>query len=175
MKNAPTTSPGCIDPSTSAPLTLAPSTLISSELDPARPVIHIEFSALLKMMKNLQQQLSRAQVDALQYHLTYTQLELALVLTTSIAPPATISPVQLVPNKFDIPEMPVFEPNSNSTSHVVNYNIHMDLRITFEGLKCQAFPANFNEQGKTWFASLAPGSIPNFNQLTDLFKAQFSN
>ncbi|KAL5987065.1 hypothetical protein ACLOJK_041061 [Asimina triloba] len=82
---------------------------------------------------------------------------------------------QPIPDKFEILGMPVFDPASDLTGHVVNYNIHMDLCTTSEGLKCRAFPATLDEQGKMWFASLAPGSIVSFKQLTYLFKARFSN
>ncbi|KAL6005377.1 hypothetical protein ACLOJK_005944 [Asimina triloba] len=76
---------------------------------------------------------------------------------------------------LDILEMAIFDPASNPTRHVVNYNIHMDLFTVSEGLKCKAFSVTLDEQGKILFASLAPGSITSFRQLTDLFEARFSN
>ncbi|KAL5979824.1 hypothetical protein ACLOJK_038935 [Asimina triloba] len=50
-------------------------------------------------------------------------------------------------------------PTSYSRGHVVNYNIHMDLRSPSEGFKCRAFSA----------------IVDDFKQLTDLFEARFSN
>ncbi|KAL6004503.1 hypothetical protein ACLOJK_005056 [Asimina triloba] len=42
--------------------------------------------------------------------------------------------MQLIPNGFRILKMVIFEPASDPTGHVVNYNIHMDLYTTSEGL-----------------------------------------
>ncbi|KAL5990673.1 hypothetical protein ACLOJK_011576 [Asimina triloba] len=62
--------------------------------------------------------------------------------------PANLPPIIL--------KMIIFGLASNSTGHVVNYNIHMDLHTAFVGLECRAFPATLNEQVKMWFTSLAP-------------------
>ncbi|KAL6003905.1 hypothetical protein ACLOJK_004451 [Asimina triloba] len=83
--------------------------------------------------------------------------------------------MQPIPNGFRILEIAIFGPASDSMGHVVNYNIHMDLRTTSEGLKCRAFSATLDEEGKMWFSSLAPGCIASFKQLTNLFEARFSN
>ncbi|KAL5995280.1 hypothetical protein ACLOJK_025338 [Asimina triloba] len=91
------------------------------------------------------------------------------------SPPTYHLRVQLVPKKFKIPNMPIFGPESNPTGHVINYNIHIDLRMTFEGLECHTFLVTFDEQGKMWFTSLTPSSIIGFKQHIDLFEGQFSN
>ncbi|KAL5989122.1 hypothetical protein ACLOJK_027224 [Asimina triloba] len=83
--------------------------------------------------------------------------------------------MQSIPNEFQISEMVIFGPASDTTGHVVDYNIHMDLHTTSEGLKCKAFPTTLDKQEKMWFTSLAPGSITSFRQLIDLFEAWFSN
>ncbi|KAL5986932.1 hypothetical protein ACLOJK_015267 [Asimina triloba] len=83
--------------------------------------------------------------------------------------------MQPISNGFRIPEMAIFRPTLDPTGHVVNYNIHMDLRTTSKGLKCRAFLATLDKQGKMWFASLTPSSIASFRQLIDLFEARFSN
>ncbi|KAL6002772.1 hypothetical protein ACLOJK_022992 [Asimina triloba] len=69
---------------------------------------------------------------------------------------------QPIPEKFEILGMPVFGPTLDPTGHVINYNIHMDLRTASEGVMCKVFSATLDEQGKMWFASLASGSITSF-------------
>ncbi|KAL5986223.1 hypothetical protein ACLOJK_014556 [Asimina triloba] len=76
-----------------------------------------------------------------------------------------------IPDKFEVPRMPIFGPTSDLTGHVVNYNIYMDLRTTSEGLNYKAFLATLGEQRKMWFASLVSNSIVSFKQLTALFEA----
>ncbi|KAL5978486.1 hypothetical protein ACLOJK_029603 [Asimina triloba] len=80
--------------------------------------------------------------------------------------------MQPIPDRFQIMKMTIFGPALDPMGYVVNYNIHIDLRIVFEGLKCRAFPATLDEQGKTWFAFLTLGSITSFIQLVDLFEAR---
>ncbi|KAL5973228.1 hypothetical protein ACLOJK_037255 [Asimina triloba] len=82
-----------------------------------------------------------------------------------------ISPLIAIPDRFQIPKMTILGLTLDPTRHVVNYNIHMDLRIAYEWLICIAFPTTLDEQEKMWFASLAPNSITSFRQLTDLFEA----
>ncbi|KAL6002480.1 hypothetical protein ACLOJK_034413 [Asimina triloba] len=53
--------------------------------------------------------------------------------------------VQPILDGIRIPEMAIFGSTSDPTGHVVNYNIHMDLRTTSEGLKCKAFSATLEE------------------------------
>ncbi|KAL5989037.1 hypothetical protein ACLOJK_027139 [Asimina triloba] len=71
-------------------------------------------------------------------------------LTSSWAPDIS-SPLSLylqgqpIPDKFEILGMLVFGPTSDPTRHVVNYNIHMDLRTASEGLKCRAFLATLDD------------------------------
>ncbi|KAL6003266.1 hypothetical protein ACLOJK_023489 [Asimina triloba] len=50
-----------------------------------------------------------------------------------------------IPDRFQIPEMVIFGPTSDSTGHVVDYNIRMDIRIASEGLKCKSFPTTLDE------------------------------
>ncbi|KAL5993896.1 hypothetical protein ACLOJK_038253 [Asimina triloba] len=66
---------------------------------------------------------------------------------------------QPIPDRFQMPKMAVFGPSSDQTGYLVNYNIHMNLRTASKRLKCGSFRATLDEQGKTWFASLTPGSI----------------
>ncbi|KAL5972617.1 hypothetical protein ACLOJK_039422 [Asimina triloba] len=69
--------------------------------------------------------------------------------------------VRLVSDKFEILEMPMFELDSDPTSHVVDNNIHMNFCITFEGLKCQAFPTTLDEQDKIFNTKVRKIAPPN--------------
>ncbi|KAL5980144.1 hypothetical protein ACLOJK_036611, partial [Asimina triloba] len=95
-------------------------------------------------------------------------------LLTLLAPSLYLQS-QPIPNKLEVHRRLVFSPTSDSTGHVVNYNIHMELHTTSKGQKCRAFLATLDEQGKILFTSLAPGSIVSFKQLTKLFEARFNN
>ncbi|KAL5991059.1 hypothetical protein ACLOJK_011965 [Asimina triloba] len=97
-----------------------------------------------------------------------------LYFSSTVHVPVSNSPlayhlqVQPVSDKFEIQEMPIFGLDFDPTDHVVNYNIYMELRTTFDGLKCKAFFATLDEEGNMWFASFAFGSITCFKQLTNL-------
>ncbi|KAL6004795.1 hypothetical protein ACLOJK_005351 [Asimina triloba] len=110
-----------------------------------------EFTFLMDLIKNLQQLQARTSVKPSSAALASTPV------TTDIS-----HSFQPVLKKLNIPEILIFGLESDSMSHVINYNIHMDPKITSNGLKCQAFLATFDEQGKMWFASLTPSSIAGF-------------
>ncbi|KAL6007990.1 hypothetical protein ACLOJK_033495 [Asimina triloba] len=132
---------------------------------PKSPVTRAGFHALLEMIKSLQQQMVHAQPD------------IASVPSTASAgiPSPLAATVQPIPDGFQIPKLVIFGPASNPVGQMVNYNIHMDLHTSSKGLKCRAFPATLDEQGKMWFTFLAPDSIASFRQFIDLFEAQFNN
>ncbi|KAL6004193.1 hypothetical protein ACLOJK_004740 [Asimina triloba] len=154
-------------------------------------VTRAEFHALMKMIKFLQQQMVHARPDTTSIPSAAStgvpSPMTTFAMTPDMAPiahhpQATSQPyssptlrapdlnsslalhlkVQPIPDVFLIPEMAIFGPTSDPTRYVVNYNIHMDLHTTSKGLKCRAFPATMDEQGKMWFASLAPGPITSF-------------
>ncbi|KAL5974843.1 hypothetical protein ACLOJK_031516 [Asimina triloba] len=168
------------------------------------PVMWAKFHTLMEMIKSLQQQMVHVRPNTTSVPLDASagipSPMTAATLTSDMAPiahhhQATSQPhpsptlrmtdlnnplalhlqVQPIPDGFSIPEMAIFGPTLDPTGHVVNYNIHMNIRTTSEWLKRRAFVATLDEQRKMWFASLAPGSIISFGQLTDLFEAQFSN
>ncbi|KAL6001580.1 hypothetical protein ACLOJK_007318 [Asimina triloba] len=163
--------------------------VLSNSLDPSgeslnSPIMRAKFHALLEMMKSLQQRLVHVQPGT--SSITPANLDdvpsplATITLTPDMAPnahhhQATSQPhplsalrasdgnnplafhlqMQSIPNEFWIPEMTIFGPASDLTGH--------------------SLPDHPGRARKMWFASLAPGSITSFRQLTDPFEAWFSN
>lgn len=78
------------------------------------------------------------------------------------------------PEKGSLPIVKSYDGTGDSEEHIRYFN---KLAMTFtlnDGMQCKLFATNLSGVANTWFDSLDPGSVPNFEVLADKFLNKYS-
>jgi hypothetical protein len=78
-----------------------------------------------------------------------------------------------LPEKFKVPEIPLYTGLEDPVEHLDNFRAHMDLHRTPEMVACRAFPLTLSGNARDWFRTLPPNSIRHFEDLGRMFLTQF--
>jgi hypothetical protein len=78
-----------------------------------------------------------------------------------------------LPERFKIPDIPVYTGQVDPMEHLDNFLAHLDLNGTPNEVACRAFPLTMAGSARDWFRKLPPRSISNFDDLGRIFLTQF--
>jgi hypothetical protein len=78
-----------------------------------------------------------------------------------------------LPEKFKVPDIPIFTGNEDPIEHIENFRSHVSLHKTPDVVACRAFPLTLLGKARDWLRNLLPKSIDNFDTLGKKFLTQF--
>lgn len=78
-----------------------------------------------------------------------------------------------LPDKFKIPEIPVYTRLGDPIEHLASFRAHIVLHATSDEVACRAFPLTLSGGAQEWFRTLPSHSIMNFESLAKKFASQF--
>ena len=85
----------------------------------------------------------------------------------------TVAAVE-IPDKLKNFPWKLYDGDSDPSQHLKAFNLEMVNCGASDALRCRLFPETFTGGASEWFASLAPGSVFYFTDLSARFLAQFS-
>ncbi|XP_042969059.1 uncharacterized protein LOC122301741 [Carya illinoinensis] len=81
--------------------------------------------------------------------------------------------VVLLPPKFKVPLIDMYDGSRDPMDHLENFKAHMILHGFLGEVACLAFSLTLKGITRGWFGTLHPGTINNFDELAKLFLTQF--
>ncbi|KAJ0961100.1 hypothetical protein J5N97_000915 [Dioscorea zingiberensis] len=79
------------------------------------------------------------------------------------------------PDHFRPPNVSSYDGTSDPQEHLESYRDEMMVNRTTEAVMCRAFPRTLSGDAHDWFRGIPPGTIHNFQQLSDLFLCNFAS
>lgn len=79
----------------------------------------------------------------------------------------------LLPLKFKTPQMEMYDGSKDPIGHLETFKTHMKLQGFLGEIGCRAFPLTLKGSARSWFGTLRPGTIHNFEELGRQFLIQF--
>ncbi|RWW88203.1 hypothetical protein BHE74_00002928 [Ensete ventricosum] len=81
----------------------------------------------------------------------------------------------MIPLNFRLLTLEAYDGSSNSTEHVVMFQVQMAYYDTFDALICRAFPTTLRDpaRARMWYSRLRPSLVSSFDQLTREFELNF--
>jgi hypothetical protein len=79
----------------------------------------------------------------------------------------------LLPEKFKVPDVPIYSELEDLIEHLENFRAHIDLHKTSDEVACQAFPLTLLGNAQDWFKKLPPKSISDFDGLRKMSLTHF--
>ncbi|XP_062171075.1 uncharacterized protein LOC133876849 [Alnus glutinosa] len=78
-----------------------------------------------------------------------------------------------LPEKFKIPDIPIFTGSEDPMEHLMAFRSHTSLHKTPDIVVCRAFPLTLSRKAQDWLRNLLPRSIDSFDTLGQKFLTQF--
>ncbi|XP_062153622.1 uncharacterized protein LOC133861818 [Alnus glutinosa] len=95
------------------------------------------------------------------------------LFSTAVSPFTEHIMSRQLPNKFKMPEIPVYTGLGDPIEHLASFRAHVALHATPDEVACRAFPLTLAGGAREWFRTLPPCSIANFESLARKFASQF--
>jgi len=80
---------------------------------------------------------------------------------------------KVLPEKFLVPDIPIFTGNEDSMEHLMTFRSHTSLHKTLDAVTCRAFPLTLSGKTRDWLRNFLPRSIDNFDTLGQKFLTLF--